>query len=334
MDQVTPEVELSIIIPTLNGLHWLRDSIPVFLEQDWEGSYEILLVDSGSIDGTHEWIARYPQVRWIEVDGKGFRHGKTRNEALAWARGSLLLFTVQDACPPDVRWLKGMVEQLESSGADALCGGQAVPRRWDMNPWEWQLDSDLNRPIEVFRGDSFVDWSLAEQIRASKWDNVNALYRREALEGIPFPDVLFGEDVGWAHQALLNGKNLAYGFQYPLWHYHHQNRKFIWDRTWAAGMLWDREWGKEGIHNWSSLLDTQASSSRAREKRKLILRNLTLLGLLRLPSWIGYNWRLKRQRRSAIRAFLAGREGMGILDRDLYEQQRKVVPQAPLPNKL
>jgi rhamnosyltransferase len=326
-------MDLTIIIPTLNGLHWLRDSIPVFLAQDWEGQFEILLVDSGSRDGTRDWIARYSQVKWVEIDGKGFRHGKTRNEALAWAQGRLILFNVQDACPLDVHWLKGMVEQLESAGADALCGGQAVPRRWDMNPWEWYLDSDLKRPMEIFRGDAFPAWTLAEQIRASKWDNVNALYRREALEEIPFPDVLFGEDVGWAHQALLNGKNLAYGFQYPLWHYHHQNRKFIWDRTWAAGMMWDREWGKEGRQDWTTLLVAQAGRSRSREKQKLIFGNLTFKALLRMPYWIGFNLRLKRQRNWALRAFLAGRDGLGTRDQRQFQDQQKVVPQAPLPSK-
>lgn len=333
MDQVTQRVQLSIVIPTRNGLPWLRESIPVFLRQDWEGTFEILLVDSGSTDGTLEWVARYPQVRCVEVDGKAFRHGKTRNEALAWATGNLLLFTVQDACPPDSGWLRGMVEQLESAGADALCGGQAVPRRWDMNPWEWHLDSDLRRPTEVFQGSSFADWTLVDQIRASKWDNVNALYRRKVLEGIPFPDVLFGEDVGWAHRALQKGKTVAHAFQYPLWHYHHQNRQFIWDRTWAAGLLWEREWGKDAQNIWSGLIDARAGKSRSAEKWKLMFQMLSLHGLWRLPYWMGYNLRLRRQRKSAMRAFLAGRDGKGTREQHLYEQQQKAVPQAPLPSQ-
>jgi rhamnosyltransferase len=319
----------SIVIPTLNGLHWLRDSLPLFQNQVWDGEYEIVLVDSGSTDGTQEWCRNQGGLRLVEIDGKEFSHGKTRNDALNWARGEFILYTVQDAMPRDLNWLRGMIGALEQFGVDAVCGGQAVPRTWSKNPWEWYLDADLERTPQRRDSKNFAQWSLAEQMLACKWDNVNAAYRRSVLEEIPFPEVNFGEDVCWAKQAMLASKHILYTYNHPLLHYHHQTPDFVYERTWSEALLWDQTFGWVGNDEAQNILQSRAGADRSSQKRKLIWQQLSLVGCFRLPYWIFYNLRLLRWRKSAIvacrRALLTG----GIDSKALLEAQGKKVPQAP-----
>lgn len=294
-------MRVSIVIPTKNGLPWLCDSLGIFLNQDFPGEYEILVVDSGSTDGTLEWLSRADGVRCVSIAPENFGHGKTRNAALQWARGGLLLFTVQDAAPRNTSWLMDMVEALESTGSNAVCGGQAVRQDWRFNPWEWHLDEDLQRPVRVWDGRLFSGWTLDERLTASSWDNVNALYRRSALETIPFPDVTFGEDMGWAHAALRQGFKLAQVPACAVYHYHVSTATFVRDRTWAACALVEREFGLLGNAPATSRLAAHADRRRSWKKLRTIVKKLNFFAALSLPGWLLYNLRLKWHKGAALR---------------------------------
>ena len=125
----------------------------------------------------------------------------------------------------DPHWLSGMVNDLLAFNLNAVCGGQAVPHDRDKNPVQWYRPVNETNKVEIVRGDEFIQWSPEQQMRACGWDNVNALYTREALLKTLF-DVRFGEDMTWAKAHLSSGGSIGYAKAHKVWHYHHQYRGF------------------------------------------------------------------------------------------------------------
>ena len=97
-------VKVSIIIPHWNGIETLSECISSLLKTEHD-SYEIIVVDNNSTDGSQTWIKNaYPQIRLIEND-KNYGYAGGCNRGALDANGDYLVFlnndTIQD---PD--WIK------------------------------------------------------------------------------------------------------------------------------------------------------------------------------------------------------------------------------------
>ena len=226
---MTPSV--SIVIPTYNAKAWLQESLPHFLGQTYDGDWEILVIDSGSTDGTLSLLGPHKGIRIHSIPNEDFGHGKTRNLATSLSNAELLLFTVQDACPRTRHWLSSMVNDLLAFNLDAVCGGQAVPHDADKNPTQWYRPVNETKKVEIVHGDEFIQWSPDQQMQACGWDNVNALYKREALTKTPFENLRFGEDMAWAKAHLQQGGIVGYAKANKVWHYHHHHVGFTKSRV-------------------------------------------------------------------------------------------------------
>ncbi len=89
--------ELSIVIPSWNGLDLLREHLPSVLRARGEvASAEILVVDDGSEDGTSRALPRErPEVRLVRRPGRG-GFAVAANAGVAEAAGSLVLLLNND----------------------------------------------------------------------------------------------------------------------------------------------------------------------------------------------------------------------------------------------
>ena len=54
---------VSIVIPTYNAKAWMQESLPHFLGQFYEGDWEILIIDSGSTDGTLSLVEPHERIQ-------------------------------------------------------------------------------------------------------------------------------------------------------------------------------------------------------------------------------------------------------------------------------
>ena len=100
------EVSVSVIVPTWNGGKRFRACLAGIAAQEGVGPRELIVLDSGSTDGTVE-AAREAGARIMAVDRVSFDHGAVRHRGAEEAEGEVLVFTVQDARPADTRWLRG-----------------------------------------------------------------------------------------------------------------------------------------------------------------------------------------------------------------------------------
>jgi GT2 family glycosyltransferase len=92
-------LELSVVIPTYNRLDTLCHVIPSLLDQSvGQHTYEILVCDSRSTDGTEQYLAsvreRYPNVHHLPGPYTG--RAMARNAGISQAQGDIILFNDAD----------------------------------------------------------------------------------------------------------------------------------------------------------------------------------------------------------------------------------------------
>lgn len=110
------DISVSVIIPTFNAgseFYWLLRKV---LGQRGLSRVEVVVVDSGSSDGTPE-LAEEFGCKVVRIPSSDFSHSYSRNLGADNATGDLYLFTVQDAYPIGDYWLHSLARALlEPSG--------------------------------------------------------------------------------------------------------------------------------------------------------------------------------------------------------------------------
>jgi glycosyltransferase involved in cell wall biosynthesis len=127
--------EVSVVIPALNARETLPAQLEALARQKVSFSWEILVCDNGSTDGTadlvREWAERVPGL--VVVDASERRGpGAARNFGAAAARAKLLVFCDADDIVSD-SWLAEMREALRAN--DFVAGTNDYVRlhsRWAM----------------------------------------------------------------------------------------------------------------------------------------------------------------------------------------------------------
>lgn len=232
-------MSISVIVPTLNA----RSQITRLLESLYAQSLppdEIIVVDSGSNDGTPE-IASKLGARVMCIPRWQFNHGQTRNFAISRSRGDLVVLTVQDALPCDNTWLEKLcLPLLQDESLVAVSGRQLVPITAAplarLRARLWEQITGTNFVVKSVESPSHF-WSLSpeERLKLALFDNVTSCVRRTAWSAKPFPRISFGEDIAWATEALLRGWRIAWVPEAVVWHYHCRSIMYEFRRAFLAG---------------------------------------------------------------------------------------------------
>lgn len=210
---------ISVLIPVKNGASTLHRCLESIRNQYCKVPIEILVLDSGSTDGSVH-IANSFGAKVISVDPSTYNHGLTRNLGFDFSAGDLLFFTVQDAWLSETNILEGMANWFNDETIVGVCGHQAVPHERDKNPILWFRRS--TKPIPEIR-----QYILSNPMPVYSWDNVVSMYRRGALENLPFEKTYTGEDWIWAFNALIKGWKLVYDPSLVVYHYHHRTFVYV-----------------------------------------------------------------------------------------------------------
>lgn len=223
--------EISVVIPVRNEALKIRKCIEGILSQTVAVG-EIIVIDSGSTDGTLEILREYPVVRVIEINPSEFNHGETRNVGVRAARGEFVVLTVGDAIPYNERWIECLLDGFDSADVAGVCGQQVVSHEPGNNPLHWYRPIDAPSKTKYhFPDGKFQELAPAEKLKACGWDDVTAMYRRSVLLEIPFQFTSFAEDAIWAKEALSAGYAIVYNAAARVYHHHHENRDFVFKRT-------------------------------------------------------------------------------------------------------
>lgn len=105
-----PPLNLSVIIPHWNGLQHLEVCLDS-LRRQTHPSYEVLLVDNGSSDGSQAFVrARYPEVRLIEL-GHNLGFTGACNAGIAAASGDIIILLNNDT-EAEPNWLAAIAAAM------------------------------------------------------------------------------------------------------------------------------------------------------------------------------------------------------------------------------
>ena len=125
---------VSVVILTYNGGSVLRQSLDIIFRQRIDAALEVVIVDSGSTDGTERLDQTY-DVRMVQIPQKRFKYGYARNLGFQAARGAYIATISQDFVPRDDAWLSSLIEPLRR-GAD-IAQGHGMPPL-DRRPFYWE----------------------------------------------------------------------------------------------------------------------------------------------------------------------------------------------------
>jgi glycosyltransferase involved in cell wall biosynthesis len=184
--------DFSIVTPVFNSNCWIELCVRSVRHALQDQSYEHIVVDGGSSDGTLEYLKQQQDIRLILGPDKGMYDAL--NKGMAAARGRILGHLNADE-QYDRAGLAQALQKLEQTEADAVFGPTIM------------LDGQLNflylfnqitvpRPIDA-------DWHMPVQ-------TCSFLFRRELWERCPYPAEyrIVGDHV-WFRRQIKLGLNLV-----------------------------------------------------------------------------------------------------------------------------
>lgn len=207
-------MDASIIILTKNAGENFRQLLVRVFSQQFDGRFEVLMVDSGSTDNTLK-IAREFPVIITEIRPNEFHHGKTRNFGADLSKGSVLVYITQDALPLKNDWLQKLTNNFEHPNVAIVCGRQL--------PWE-----TTKPPEKFFYVYYFPQVKIMLKRGASDYyhdnmfiSNVNSAVRRDVWQQFKFSEtIIMAEDKEFAKRILSAGWSIIYEPDAAVYHAH------------------------------------------------------------------------------------------------------------------
>ena len=183
---------ISIVTPVFNSVRWIELCLQSVRHALQGQSYEHIVVDGCSTDGTLDYLNQQKDIRFIPGPDKGMYDAL--NKGMAAARGRILGHLNADE-QYDRAGLAHALQKLDQTGADAVFGPTIM------------LDEHLNflylfnqitvpRPIDA-------DWHMPVQ-------TCSFLYRREIWERYPYPaEYRVVGDHAWFRRQMKLGLKLV-----------------------------------------------------------------------------------------------------------------------------
>lgn len=206
-------IEFSVVIPTFNRRETLEEVLPTLLAQSFPAdSYELLLCDAGSTDGTREFVEglRAPNLRFLPGADSG-RAG-ARNRGVKAAQGRVVLFTDADILA-DPHLLAEHARVHREHPGDACVG------------CEVQVDSLAQ--YHEFRRDPAAHARHGPKRRFLPWHYFltgNASVERQRLLDVGMFDEDFTgyghEDLELGYRLLKSGVRIRYNPEAVNYHWH------------------------------------------------------------------------------------------------------------------
>ncbi len=218
--------EVSIGIPTRNGMPVLSRLLEQIFRQKTTRSFEVYALDSGSKDDTLEVLRAHP-VRIISIDPQSFDWGRLRHRLFQEARGRIVVNLSQDAIPADLTWLDRLVAPLEDPQVGAASGSSIPDPHREFPQFQWEKNGHyyFTREIGKFvarygKGMSFGNTAVPKAV----WERL----------GIS-PQAT-GEDFGFQMRLHAAGLKIAFPQDAPVWHHHNYTLQGVFRRCRNEGL--------------------------------------------------------------------------------------------------
>jgi GT2 family glycosyltransferase len=246
------EPRTSIIVLNWNGLRWLDGCLAALRRQ--RGSFEVIVVDNASTDGSAQWLQDVPDIAVAALDrNAGYAGGNNAGARQARAR-DYLVFLNNDTVAQD-GWLEALVGALDADEHAALATSHIVFMH-DASIVDSAGDGYLRA------GGAFKRWHGTRHPPGAGVEEVFgacgaafAIRRRvfESLGGFDERLFMVYEDVDLSYRARLAGHRCVYVPEAVVHHagsaalgrgshqavfYGQRNLEWVWLKNTPGALLW------------------------------------------------------------------------------------------------
>jgi 2-desacetyl-2-hydroxyethyl bacteriochlorophyllide A dehydrogenase len=221
MNSNTPET--TILIRAFNEERWLPEVFAALAKQRYR-DFEVLLVDSGSVDRTRD-IAAANGARILRMRTEDFTFGHSLNVGMRDIRSPYVAILSAHAIPSDEHWLEQLVTAIRQPNVAMVYGGQrghAISKFSECRDFERMFPDTPHEETDI-------------EIPFA--NNANSIVRRDLWEQHPFDEGLPGlEDIGWAKHWLERGLRVLYEPKGCIIHVHTESWAQVRRRYHREGM--------------------------------------------------------------------------------------------------
>lgn len=205
----------SIIIRCYNEADHIGKLLHGLSEQAIQ-DFEIILVDSGSTDGTVEIAKEFDVEEVVFIDPEDFSFGRSLNYGCDAATGEYCVLVSAHVYPKRHDWLEQLLDKF-GDGVALVYGKQRGNEVTSFSEnqifKQWFPDHDIERQDHPF------------------CNNANAAIRRDLWEDYPYDEDLTGlEDIDWAKRVLKDGYDISYASDAEVIHVHDETAREVFNR--------------------------------------------------------------------------------------------------------
>ncbi len=212
---------LSVIIVNWNTQGLLRQCLQSVYDTVADISFEVLVVDNASTDGSVEMVeAQFPQARLLRnTENTGF--ARANNQALAACNGELILLLNSDAVLlPDTA--RQMLNRMEKESSTGIVGPRIVNPDGSFQssymdfPTLWSELLLMTKLHTLVYGACFPSHTPEEsrEVRSADWvSGACLMIRRQAYEEVGGLDegfFMYSEEVDWCWRVKQAGWDVVY----------------------------------------------------------------------------------------------------------------------------
>ena len=227
---------VSIVLRSFNEGWALKETLPALKAQGYKNR-ELIVIDSGSTDGSIELIEQADPAHFIRIQPHEYVPGRVLNTGIELAKSNAVIFLNADATPQGTHWLRPLVDALRDARTAAVFGRQ-IPR------------PDCRA---VFACD--YDRCFGPQRESVNWDHffsmANSGIRKDVWEKRKFSETLkYSEDDEYTRWWKAQGYRIVYCPESVVMHSHNYTPAQAYKRGFGEGQALAYVWqGKESDLN-------------------------------------------------------------------------------------
>jgi rhamnosyltransferase len=199
---------VSVVIRAKNEARFIGDTLAAIFDPTALQPRQVVVVDSGSTDGTQGIVRRFPATL-IQIKPEEFTYGFALNLGVAHTDSEILATLSAHSLPADANWLHELIQPFRQ-GRIAGVYGRQLPRP--------------NATILELAG-MHLTGLLSDKPKLLNtrplFSNANGAFRRSLWIELPFDETVGGaEDIAWVRSMQERGYFIAYQPSARVYHSH------------------------------------------------------------------------------------------------------------------
>jgi rhamnosyltransferase len=227
---------VSIILRSFNEAWALGSTLAALRQQEYK-NWELIVIDSGSADGSQELIRAAHPAHFVQIQPHEYNPSRVMNHGMRLARSEFGIFLNADATPQGSNWLRPLASTLQDPKVAAVFGRQ-IPRPDCQAVYACDYDRCFGPSRESVHWDHFFSM-VSSGIRKDIWR------QRGFLEKLQY-----AEDDEYTRWAKANGYKVLYCQDSVVIHSHNYTASQAYKRSFGDARALAASWqGQPGEFN-------------------------------------------------------------------------------------